>query len=207
MFTKMATTTGLSTSMRSVRNPTEKTSATLSRPGASLTKYGQAEVLSRPSSSQLADAYKTEEFLNEWANDVQFHVARNVLNLRRYRRMSQASVARAVGTSQSAIARIESGQENITMDTLRRLVVALKGRLHVSIPPQECARNHGRPWWEANEPAVNTWNLVGWAARQGHQTDQLILGLERPCERDLSGSTLPLKAGMLLEPASTGSRI
>ena len=202
MFTKMATTTGLSTSMRSVKNLTVKTQATPSRPGASPTKYGQAEVLSRPSSSQLADAYKTEEFVNEWTNDVQFHVARNVLNLRRYRRMSQASVA--IGTSQSAIARIESGQENITMDTLRRIVVALKGRLQVSIPPQECARHQVRPWWEANGPAVNTWNLVGWAAREGHQKDQLILGLERPCERGLSGSTLPLKAGIFLEPASTG---
>ena len=160
-------------------------------------------MLSRPSSSRLADAYKTEEFLNEWANDVQSHVARNLLHLRKYRRISQASVARAIGTSQPAIARIESGQENITMDTLRRLIVALKGRFYVSMPPQECAPHQVPPWWEMNESLRKPWYMVGYAARRGDQTDQLIVGLERPHELDLSGSTLPLKELMLLEPSST----
>ena len=191
-------------STQSASKPTKKTLPMPRERDVLPTEYGQEEVVSRSSSSPLVETYKTKQFRNEWANDVRFHVSRNLLHLRRFREMSQSSVARAVGTSQSAIARIESGQENITMDTLRRIVVALKGRLQVSIPPQECARHQVRPWWEANEPAVNTWNLVGWAARQGHQMDQLILGLERPCERGLSGSTLPLKAGIFLEPASTG---
>lgn len=160
-------------------------------------------MLSRPSSSQLADVYKTDEFLNEWSNDVQFHVARNILHLRRYRGMSQDSVARAMCTSQSAIARIETGQENITLDTLRRLVVALKGRFYVSIPPQECAREQMRSWWEVNESAVNPWNVVSYIARRDHQTDQVIVGLERRHGADLFGSTFPLRAGMLLEPSGT----
>ena len=203
MSTKMAKTNESSMSTRSARNPTKKTRAMPSKPGASLTEYGQAEVLSRPSSSRLADAYKTEEFLNEWANDVQSHVARNLLHLRKYRRISQASVALAIGTSQPAIARIESGLENITMDTLRRLIVALKGRFCVSMPPQEWAPHQVPPWWEMNESVGKTWYMVSYAARRGDQTDQLIVGLERPHDLDLSGSTLSLKELMLLEPSST----
>ncbi len=199
MSTKAAKTSESSTSMPSVKRRTKKTLATPSEPGASLTKYGQADVLSRPSSSQLADAYETDEFLNEWANDVQFHLARNLLHLRRYRRMSQNSVARAMGTSQSAIARIESGQENITLDTLRRLVVALRGRFYVSIPPQESAPRQIRPWWEVDDSQRSQWMLVGYEARRDRQADQVLLALER---RTTNGSTL--QEAMMLEGSGTG---
>lgn len=99
--------------------------------------------------SQLAEVYKTKEFVNEWANDPRFHVARNLLYLRRYQKMSQKDVARVIGISRSAVARIESAQEDITLDTLQRLVVALKGRFLVSIAPEEFAPPC-RPWWEAS---------------------------------------------------------
>ena len=186
----------------SARKRTKKTKAMLPKPGASQMKYGQAEVLSRPSSSRLAEAYKSDEFIDEWSNNVRFHVARNLLHLRRYRQMSQATVAQAVGTSQSAIARIESGQENITMDTLGRLIVALKGRFHVSIPPRESAPPPVRPWWEANESVVNPWNVVGYVVRHVPQADRLIVG-ERARVPELYTSTLLPKPGMLLEPSST----
>ena len=166
-------------------------------------KYGQAEVLSRPSSSRLADTYKTDEFINEWSNNVQFHIARNLLHLRRYRQMSQASVARAMGTSQSAIARIETAQENITLDTLQRLVSALKGRFHVAIPPEERAGRLARPWWEINVSAANPWTVVAVASRRAPKTDQVIVGLERVHGLDLLQSTLLKRAGMLLEASST----
>jgi transcriptional regulator with XRE-family HTH domain len=103
----------------------------------------------------LADLYKTDEFRNEWANDVKFHVARNVLYLRRYRKMSQGSVAAAMGTSQSAIARIESAQENITLDTLQRLIAALGGQFHVAISPAECSLQQKHPWWEVTSPSLS----------------------------------------------------
>jgi transcriptional regulator with XRE-family HTH domain len=126
----------------------------------------------------LAEIYKTEEFKNDWANQVRFHVARNVLHLRRYRRMSQTKVGQTMGTSQSAVARIESGQENITLDTLQRLVVSLKGRFHVSIAPQEYL-GHPQPlWWEAIESAP--WSIVRAVGRRTVENDQLIVGLERP---------------------------
>jgi len=149
------------------------------KPEALPTTYGQAEVLSRSSSSPLVDIYKTKEFRNEWANNVQFHVARNLLHLRRYRKMSQAKVGAAMGTSQSAIARIESAQENITLDTLQRLVVALDGRFHISILPQEYPVTPEVPWWEVSD-STNAWVVVRCESNQATQFDQLLIGLERP---------------------------
>jgi hypothetical protein len=94
--------------------------------------------------------------------------------------MSQSKLGSAIGTSQSAIARIESGQENITLDTLERYVVGLDGRLYISIHPPECAPPHARPWWESLGSSVHRpWNVVGVAARRTTTTDQVIVGLER----------------------------
>jgi transcriptional regulator with XRE-family HTH domain len=194
-----ANTSESSTSTLSVKKRTKKIQTMLAKPGASLTEYGQAAVLSGPSSSRLAEVYKTDEFTNEWANDVQSHVARNILHLRRFRGMSQSAVAQAAGTSQSAVARIESAQENITLDTLRRLIVALKGRFCVSIPPQERALQPQRPWWESSEAdSGREWKIKGSMHSQTTETEQLILGLER----SRFAETLP-KASYFLEERKT----
>lgn len=203
MSTKMVNENNLSMSMRSAKKRTKKMPPTQPQRDELQTKYGQAEVLSRPSNSQLADVYKTEEFLNEWSNEVRFHVARNILHLRRYREMSQSSVAVAMGTSQAAIARIESGDENITLDTLKRLVVALNGRVFLSIPPEEHAPKNIRPWWEMNEASADTWTVIGIKAWQDQHVEQAVVGLERRCEGPTSGSTLPRQSGALLLAEST----
>src|SRR4029079_7023054 len=108
----------LSMSTPSVKRQTKKILATPPAPGVSMMKSAPVEVLSRSSISPLAEIYETEQFKNEWANNVRFHVARNILQLRRYRKDSNSSVAGKRGKSQSAIARMETGQENITLDTL-----------------------------------------------------------------------------------------
>jgi transcriptional regulator with XRE-family HTH domain len=186
MSGKKVKTSASSMSTPSAKRLIRKTQATPVRRGASQTAFGQAEVLSRPSSSPLADIYKTEEFQNEWGNNVRFHVARNLLHLRRYRRMSQSSVAATAGTSQSAIARIESAQENITVDTMERLIVALRGRFHISICPLEWPPLQPMPWWESADSP--TWTLVNWTGRITGLTEQIILGLER--RHDFTGATL-----------------
>jgi len=113
------------------------------------------EVVSRPSNSRLSDLYKNEAFRTELANDLHFHVAINILHLRRHRGISQKVLAEKVGTSQSAIARIENGQENLTIDTLRRIVTALGGRSLLTIPPQELApRRFAGSWWETTGRSV-----------------------------------------------------
>lgn len=171
-----------------------------------MTASSEAEVLLRSSSSPLAEVYKTEEFKNEWANDIRFHVARNLLHLRRCRNMSQTAVGKAMGTSQSAVARIESAQENITLDTLQRLTIALKGRFQVSISPQEYQIQERRPWWEFIGPtAQNPWSIVRWAGMRGARLDEVLIHLERPHGLAIADTLAAGSAG-LLAPAGTSDR-
>lgn len=173
----------------SAKSKTGKTSKMLSPQGASLTEYGQGEVVSDTSNSPLAEVYGTEEFRNEWANDVRFHVARNLLHLRRYRGLSQTELAALVGTSQSAVARTESGQENITMDTLERYMTRLRGRLHVSIVPQEYASYPICPWWESTSTYTvgGSWQWAAVGFRQTPHADVLMLGFVRPAGTNPGG--------------------
>lgn len=141
------------------------------------------EVLSRRSPSRLAEVYRTEEFQLAWDNSVSLHVARNLLRLRRFRQMSQAAVASAMETSQSAVARIEGGEENFTIETLQRFIRALNGRFQVSITPEEVPALRLVPWWETvpEEPEhAATWTARGVVWRRTAETDQVIVALERP---------------------------
>ena len=162
MSTRLTKRNASSTSTRYARSGTGKTGKTSSTRGESPMAYGPAEVVSRPSNSSIKKVYESEAFRSAVANDIRHHVARNLLYLRRYRGISQAALAAAVGTSQPAIARIESAQENITLDTLRRLTDALNGRFSVSIAPAEIA--HPRQnWWEELSDAgtANDWRVGG----------------------------------------------
>jgi transcriptional regulator with XRE-family HTH domain len=109
--------------------------------------------------------------------------------------MSQAAVAKAVGTSQSAIARMETARENITLSTLQRLVVALNGLFYVSIRPKENAPAPKRPWWEdLAMPVEPNWKVSGYIARRDTKTDQMIIGLERPHELEIASTSQALDA-------------
>ena len=57
-------------------------------------------------------------------------------------------MAKNAGTSQGKVARIEAGSENITLRTLKKLVVALGGRFQVSISPAEVSFPRMLPWWD-----------------------------------------------------------
>lgn len=199
MSTKMVKTSDSFTSTPSAKSRMRKTPPMQHTPEESPTTSAPEEVLSRPSSSRLADLYRTDDFITEASNDVRFHVARNLLHLRRYRHLSQAAVAKAVGTSQSAIARIESAQENITLDTLQRIVTALRGRFSITVPPEECAAKPIAAWWEVHNPhPAKAWNVVSYATKQIPGADQVILGLER---RNVSIAG----GGMLLAESTTGT--
>ena len=54
--------------------------------------------------------------------------------------LSQRELARLVGTTQSAIARLESGGRPPRIDTLLRIADALECDLHVELVPREAAR-------------------------------------------------------------------
>jgi transcriptional regulator with XRE-family HTH domain len=177
----------------SVKSKTKKIREIPSTQDLSPTQYGLEVVALRPSNSRKREIYKTAEFQSEWANDIRFHVARNVLHLRRYRGLSQKDVADAMNTSQSAIARIESAQENITLDTLQRLVGALEGRFEVTIYPQEDAVKLTHPWWK---PTINPWKVCGTAVSYTADTTQLLVGLERQSYQPPVG-TFNMSVGML----------
>lgn len=60
-----------------------------------------------------------------------YRLAREVLAARLAARMSQAELARAIGTSQSRISKWERGEEAPRVDALRRIAKATGRRLEV----------------------------------------------------------------------------
>lgn len=64
-------------------------------------------------------------------------IAEQVANRRRERGLSQADLAALVGTTQSAVARLESGGRPPRIDTLLRIANALDSDLHVELLARE----------------------------------------------------------------------
>ena len=67
-------------------------------------------------------------------------IADDVTDRRRERGLSQAELASLVGTTQSAIARLESGGRPPRIDTLLRIAEALECDLIVRLRPRDDAR-------------------------------------------------------------------
>ena len=61
----------------------------------------------------------------------QLEIAYQVLQLRKKQKMSQAKLAKKIGTKQSNIARMESGQQNFTTETLQKIAVVFKRTLRI----------------------------------------------------------------------------
>jgi ribosome-binding protein aMBF1 (putative translation factor) len=64
-------------------------------------------------------------------------IAEQVAERRRELGLSQAELARVCGTTQSAIARLESGGRPPRIDTLLKLAHALDCELHIELRPTE----------------------------------------------------------------------
>ena len=62
----------------------------------------------------------------------QLEIAYQILQLRKKKKMSQAQLAKKIGTKQSNIARIESGQQNFSIDILEKIAEALGRDLKVT---------------------------------------------------------------------------
>lgn len=84
-----------------------------------------------------------------------------LIDLRLERRLTQKELAERAGTSQSAIARLESGKQEPTVRFLRRVVEALGGKLTIRIEaaeevPQTLAEQEERPREDARaqDPAA-----------------------------------------------------
>lgn len=51
----------------------------------------------------------------------QLEIAYQILKLRKQKRISQAELAKKLGTTQSNVARMETGQQNFTIETLQKI--------------------------------------------------------------------------------------
>ncbi|KKR14894.1 MAG: hypothetical protein UT42_C0015G0012 [Candidatus Falkowbacteria bacterium GW2011_GWA2_39_24] len=60
-----------------------------------------------------------KKHFNEYGK--QLEIAYQILELRKHSQMSQAELADKIGTTQSNIARIEAGQQNLTTITLQKI--------------------------------------------------------------------------------------
>lgn len=74
------------------------------------------------------------EFRKLWdESEQQYQISRQLISLRIARGLTQKDLAEKVGTSQSVIARIENGEQNITINTLNKLTNALEANLRIKL--------------------------------------------------------------------------
>ena len=183
-----------STSMESVKSKTPRTQEMQSQPGSAMTN--EPAVVSDGSRSPLDEAIDDPKLRLAWDNDVRFHISRHLLHLRRFRKMSQTTLATKVGTSQSAIARIESGEENATETTVERIITALDGRFLVSIAPAEYPVWAPTIWWRTRVPHT-VWSI---RCREMKETaaEQFV---RITYSREFRQNTLPSAANIVIESA------
>lgn len=80
------------------------------------------ELLSDPETKRLYDEMEAE-----------FQVVSEVIRKRLEKKMSQKQLADKVGTKQSAISRLESGESNPSINFLSKVAKALGGELQIRI--------------------------------------------------------------------------
>jgi DNA-binding XRE family transcriptional regulator len=88
--------------------------------------------------TKIADLKKrlmeNPEFLQEYEKaDAEFRLVEALVNARTRANLSQAELARRVGTTQSAIARLEGGGVSPSVATLRRYAEATGMRLEINL--------------------------------------------------------------------------
>ncbi|MDD3102117.1 MAG: helix-turn-helix transcriptional regulator [Patescibacteria group bacterium] len=66
---------------------------------------------------------KFKKYYDEYGK--QLEIAYQILQLRKQRGISQAELAKKIGTKQSNIARMETGQQNLTISMLQEVAKAL----------------------------------------------------------------------------------
>lgn len=97
----------------------------------------------------LAEEMQDEEFRAEYERlGPGFEVAR----LRMLRGLTQAELAQRVGTHQSSISRLESGEKEPSLSFLHRVVEALNGRVEVHV----MARVKAKSGQQENEVTIIT---------------------------------------------------
>ena len=82
----------------------------------------------------LAQELKDPEFkrlFDEFGQ--QLEISYQILQLRKKKKMSQAQLAKKIHTTQGNVARIESGNQNLTVELLNRVATALGTNLTIKL--------------------------------------------------------------------------
>ena len=96
-------------------------------------KKGKASYRPQPVESSFAKWRKKPAYLSAYdALSDEFAVAEALIDARTKANLRQADVARRMKTSQTAIARLESGQGNPSLSTLRKYAKATGTKLRLS---------------------------------------------------------------------------
>jgi ribosome-binding protein aMBF1 (putative translation factor) len=96
-----------------------------------------------------------EEAFEEWRKDPEyvatydaleeeFALASALIKARGEAEMTQEEVAKAMGTTQAVVARLESGRTLPSTRTLKRFADATRTRLRISFEPEKRERRKGR---------------------------------------------------------------
>jgi transcriptional regulator with XRE-family HTH domain len=84
--------------------------------------------------TKLATLKKRLMFRAEYEKvDAEFSIIEALIHARTVAKLSQAEVARRIGTTQSAIARLEAGNTEPTIPTLRRYAEATGKKLQIKL--------------------------------------------------------------------------
>lgn len=80
----------------------------------------------------LQEQLKNPEFKKYYDEySKQLEIAYQILKLRKQKGISQAELAKKIGTKQSNIARMEAGQQNFSTETLQKIASAFKRELKI----------------------------------------------------------------------------
>lgn len=91
-----------------------------------------------PAEKIFAEWRKDPEYVREYdALEEEFALASAVIGARAHAGLTQEELAERMGTSQSAIARLESGRSRPSTTTLARLAAATGTKLRVSFVPDD----------------------------------------------------------------------
>lgn len=84
----------------------------------------------------IRESLSDPEFRAAWEETgPEYQVARQLVSLRLKNGLTQKDLARCLGTTQSVIARIERGNQNLSIRTLTKLARALGADLRIEIRP------------------------------------------------------------------------
>ena len=93
-----------------------------------------------PAEESFARWRQDPEFIREYdALEEEFALANALIGARAQANLSQAELAERMGTSQSAIARLESGRTMPSTRTLRKLAEATGTKLRIVLEPEKVA--------------------------------------------------------------------